>query len=432
MTYFSPKKDGIVSKMAVICLIGFGGFVAWAGVAPLEEGVAASGQIVVEDNRQVVQHLEGGIVAEIKVRDGQMVKAGDTLMVLQETASLSNRDQIVQEYGALAASVARLKALQNNEARPNFSALDDLDLGVTERADIERRELGLFRQQRSALTADIAVLSARIKASEGVQAARTGQIEIARKALASATSELDVVSSMFAQQLARRDQVTSSERLVATLEGDIARLESERADQAANVLDLEAQIAQSRARTGQTNATELLRASGELLTAEERLNAAQDILNRSVIIAPVDGEVLNLSFSTIGGVVRSGETIMEIVPQIATVTASVQITPADRAAINEGQIVRTQFSSYRGWQAPRLAGEIIGVSADLKTDPATSAVYYEARVRVPASEMDKTTNVEIRPGMPVDVFIFSGRSRTLFDYLIEPLGDSLFKGLRTT
>jgi HlyD family type I secretion membrane fusion protein len=237
---------------------------------------------------------------------------------------------------------------------------------------------------------------------------------------------------MFAQQLARRDQVTSSERLVATLEGDIARLESERADQAANVLDLEAQIAQSRARTGQTNATELLRASGELLTAEERLNAAQDILNRSVIIAPVDGEVLNLSFSTIGGVVRSGETIMEIVPQIATVTASVQITPADRAAINEGQIVRTQFSSYRGWQAPRLAGEIIGVSADLKTDPATSAVYYEARVRVPASEMDKTTNVEIRPGMPVDVFIFSGRSRTLFDYLIEPLGDSLFKGLRTT
>jgi len=431
MTSFSPLKDRVVITMALVCLIGFGGFFAWASIAPLEEGVAASGQIVVEDNRQLVQHLEGGIAAEIRVRDGQTVKAGDVLMVLQETASLSSRDQVVQEYGALAASVARLKALQENRGSPDFSRLDSLDLGLEERRDIERREQGLFEQQRAALTADLAVLSARITASEGVQEARTGQVSIAEKALASAREELDVIGSMFEHQLARRDQVTSSERLVATLEGDIASLESQRADQAANILDLKAQIAQTRARVAQEIATDLLETSGQLLAAEENLNAAQDVLDRSIIFAPVDGEVLNLAVSTIGGVIRPGEVIMEIVPQISTVTASVQIAPADRSAINEGQIVRTQFSSYRGWQAPRLAGEIIGVSADLKTDPVTAVTYYEARVRVPTSEMARTTGVEIRPGMPVDVFIFSGRNRTLLDYLLEPLGESLFRGLRT-
>jgi len=182
----------------------------------------------------------------------------------------------------------------------------------------------------------------------------------------------------------------------------------------------------------QENAANLLSTSADLLAAEERLNAAQDILDRSVIFAPVSGEVLNMAFSTIGGVVRSGETLMEIVPNIGEVTASVQIAATDRSSVFEGQLVRTQFSSYKGWQAPRLEGEIIDVSADLKTDPVTAVSYYEARIRVPASEIAKTTNVDILPGMPVDAFIYSGKSRTMLDYLLEPLGESLFRGLRTS
>lgn len=425
-------KDKIVWKMGALCVLGFGGFMIWGSIAPLEEGVAASGQIVVEDNRQLVQHLEGGLVSEIKVREGQLVKKGDVLVVLKKTASLSNRDQVVQEYGALAASVARLKALQTNAAKPSFSALDKLDLGVTERADIIKRETGLFHQQRNSLSADIAVLSARITAAKQTQISRENQVLIAKKALESSNGELDVIQDMFSQQLARRDQVTSSERLVATLEGDIARLQSQGDDAKASELDFKAQIAQTRARAAQENAANLLATSAELLAAEERLNAAQDILDRSVIFAPVSGEVLNMAFSTIGGVVRSGETLMEIVPNIGEVTASIQIAATDRSSIFEGQLVRTQFTSYKGWQAPRLQGEIIDVSADLKTDPVTSVSYYEARIRVPASEIARTTNVDIIPGMPVDAFIYSGKSRTMLDYLLEPLGESLFRGLRTS
>ncbi len=431
-TKFRALKDKIVWKMAAICVIGFGGFMAWGSIAPLEEGVAASGQIVVEDNRQLVQHLEGGLVDEILVREGELVKKGDVLVVLKKTASLSNRDQVVQQYGALAASVARLKALQTGASQPDFRVLDNLDLGASERIDIIRRERGLFNQQRNSLNADVAVLEARIRAAKQLQASSEGQITIARKALESARGELGVVSNMFEQQLARRDQVTSLERLVATLEGDIARLESDRENAKATELDNTAQIEQTRARASQDIAATLLATSGELLTSEESLNAAQDILDRSVIIAPVDGEVLNMSFSTIGGVVRSGETLMEIVPAIDEVTASVKIAATDRSAISEGQFVRTQFSSYKGWQAPSLEGEIIDVSADLKTDAITGLTYYEARVRVPANEIARTQDIDIIPGMPVDVFIFSGNSRTMLDYFFEPLRESLFRGLRTS
>lgn len=430
-TFLKPGKDKTVRKMALICALGFGGFVTWGAVAPLEEGVSASGQIIVEDNRQRVQHLEGGIVSELRVKEGDIVEAGDVLVVLQRTASLSSRDQVVQEYGALAASVARLRALQGNLAKPDFSVLDSLDLGEDERLDIIRRESDLFTQQRQALSADIAVLQARIQSSRQIERSRESQIVIAEKALASARAELNVITDIFAQKLARRDQVTSAERLVASLEGEIAALSSQRDDARATQVDLKAQISQSNANAARDTANTLLETSAELLAVQDRLNQAQDVLDRSVIIAPVAGEVLNMSFSTIGGVVGSGETLMEIVPDIGEVTASVQISATDRSAISEGQNVRTQFSSYKGWQAPRLTGEIIDVSADLKTDPVTGGVYYEAKLRVPRSEIARTQGVVIIPGMPVDVFIYSGRSRTLLDYLFEPLGESLFKGLRT-
>ena len=123
---------------------------------------------------------------------------------------------------------------------------------------------------------------------------------------------------------------------------------------------------------------------------------------------------------------------MEIIPKAGAIRALVRIKPSNRASVFEGQTVRTQISAYKGWQAPRLDGRVIGVSADLKTDPATSAVYYEARVLIPAEELTRVSDIDIIPGMPVDVFIYSGRDRTMFDYLFEPLGESVLRGLRSS
>jgi len=427
----NPRQDSVVRRMGFVCLIGFGGFAAWAAIAPLEEGIAATGKIIIEDNRQEVQHFEGGIVEEIRVREGAYVNAGDTLLVLKTTASRSNRDQIVQEYASLTASAERLKALRAGQSIvPSFELLDGLELGSAERDDIVQRETALFRQELQTLAADVAVLRARIGTARQVRMSKTSEIEISERALESAKSERDVVAAMVEERLARRDRLTEADRLVASLEGDISRMSGDVADARSNEVDLQAQIEQARARMRQRWATEDLAINAELQTAEERLESAQDVLDRSVIVAPVSGEVLNLTATTIGGVVRSGDTLMEIVPSLTEITAAVQVLPQDRPSVYDGLLVRTQLSSYKGWQAPRLNGEVVGISADLKIDPVTGQSYYEARILIPQSEIARVENANILPGMPVDTFIYSGKSRTLLEYLMEPLSDSLFRGLR--
>ena len=278
----------------------------------------------------------------------------------------------------------------------------------------------------------MAVLQTRISAAEKTIESRNRQVEITNTALQSAYSELELVREIFAKQLARKDQVTTTERLVANLEGEKARLESEGETAESTILELKARIVQTRSDFARDIASDHLEANAVLLAADEQLRTAQDVLNRSEIIAPVSGEVLNMAFSTVGGVVRPGETLMEIVPDIDRVTASIRIAAVDRSSVHEGQTVRTQFSSYKGWQAPRLEGLITNISADLKVDPITSVSYYEARVHVSPEEMAKTNNLEITPGMPVDVFIYSGTSRTFMEYIFEPLGESLFRGLRNS
>ncbi len=423
--------DRFTLTMAAACLIGLGGFLGWAGFAPLEEGVAASGVVVVETDRQVVQHLEGGIIQEIRVREGDHVAAGDVLVVLQETASLASRDQVSQEIAALRASVARLTAVQSGAAAPDFTVLDGLDIGGAERADIVDREGDLFAQQREALAADIAVLATRRRGALTTAELKDNEIEFARKSLQATVEELELISTMVEQQLVRRDRLTNLEREAAELEGDIARLESEKEQAQAEARDLDVQIQQRRAQAAQDVAAERREVNARLLAAEESLSAAQDVLNRAVIVAPVAGEVLNLAFATRGGVVRPGEPILELVPETGSVTASVRIRPVDRASVFEGQTVRTQVSAYRSWRSPSLNGQITDVSADLLTDPATGAVYYEARVGIPSEALAEAPALEIIPGMPVEVFIFAGSSRTMLDYLLEPISASLFKGLRS-
>ena len=325
-----PKQDRLTKRLALICLLGLGGFLLWGGFAPLEEGVSALGQIVVEGQRKVVQHLEGGIVRELRVVEGQYVEAGDVLVVLEDTASLASRDQVVQEYAALAASVERLHALQADKHTPDFAVLSGLSLGAKERADIVERELDLFQQERSAATADAAVLIARRESAIKIQQSRSKQITIVERALQAANNELATLTDLLAQQLSRRDRVSAAQRQVAGLEADIARLDSERVNALSDQRDLEAQITAAQARVDQEVSASLLQTRAELLAAAERLSAAQDILNRSIIRAPVAGEVLNMQFATVGGVVRPGETILEIIPELTEVIAAVKINPIDR------------------------------------------------------------------------------------------------------
>jgi HlyD family type I secretion membrane fusion protein len=426
-----PMSDPFIRRAALICLLGLGGFLAWAGFVPLAEGVPASGQIVVENSRQVVQHLEGGIIHELLVRDGDHVQAGQQLLTLQETASLSVRDEIMQDIASLTGSLQRLVALRDGLDEPDFSELDSMSLGEIERGEVLERQHDLFRQQRQAFDADIAVLTARRDGAASSRVLQARQVVLTQRVLAAAQEQLELLRARVDRQMARLDELRAMEREVATLEAEISRLRTE-AQAAANLeQDLEGQIGQAEATFSRQISSEQLDVRTQLQQAEERLNSAQDILNRSIIVAPVSGEILNLRFTTQGGVVRPGEAILEIVPQVGEITALVRIRPNERAAVYAGQAVRTRITAFKSWMTPQLDGTVVSVSADLKTDEVSGASYYEVRVTVPASELEKLEDRVIIPGMPIEVFIFSGSSRTTLDYLFEPISESLFRGARS-
>jgi len=423
-------KDPTVRFSALACVVGLGGFLVWAGLVPLSEGVPANGMVVVENSRQVVQHLEGGIIEELLVRDGDQVEAGQPLLSLQATASQAVRDEILQEIATSLASLARLEALRDEEASPDFSALEALELGRVDRSAVIERQQDLFDQQRQSFGADLGVLQARRDgASDSIRLYRQ-QILTTQRALAAAEDQAELLQQRVDRQMARIDELRAMERDVANLETQIAGLRGEAQQAEAAVEDLESQIAQTEANFLRIISTEQLEVRTTLDAARERLGAAQDILNRIVISAPQAGEVLNLAFSTRGGVVRPGEAILEIVPEVEEVTVSARIGPGDRAAVFQGQAVRTHFTAYKSWMTPRLDGEVTSVSADLKTDQVTGDPYYEVRIVVPSDQVDRLEGLALTPGMPAQVFIFSGTRRTTLDYLLEPISESLFRGAR--
>ena len=423
-------KDPTVRFSAFACAAGLGGFLVWAGLVPLSEGVPANGMVVVENSRQVVQHLEGGIIEELLVRDGDQVEAGQPLLSLQATASQAVRDEILQEIASSLASLARLEALREEEASPDFSAIETLELGSAERAAVIERQQDLFDQQRQSFEADLGVLQARRDgASDSIRLYRQ-QISTTERALAAAEDQAELLQQRVDRQMARVDELRAMERDVANLETQIAGLRRDAQQAETTVEDLESQIAQTEANFLRIISTEQLEARTTLDAAEERLSAAQDVLNRIVISAPQAGEVLNLAFSTRGGVVRPGEAILEIVPEVEEVTVSARIGPGDRAAVFQGQAVRTHFTAYKSWMTPRLDGEVTSVSADLKTDQVTGDPYYEVRIVVPSDQIDRLEGLALTPGMPAQVFIFSGTRRTTLDYLLEPISESLFRGAR--
>jgi HlyD family type I secretion membrane fusion protein len=427
----SPLQDGFVRICALISAGGILTFALWAGLVPLDEGISASGSIVVENSRRVVQHLEGGIIAELNVREGQKVSAGETLLVIEDVASKASRDQVLQTIAGLRASEERLLALRDGRA-PDFETLNALDLAEADRADIIERQQSLFREGQAALNAERSVLEARRLGAVERAELLGEQIRVSIRALEATRAQLATTRDMFAQQMVRLDQLRQLERDVSGLEADIIRLQTDKAGSLSLATDLKGQIEQLNSMSARQIAEELVDVRARLLSADEELIAAQDVLDRAVLVSPMDAEVLNLNYRSAGGVVRGGEPILELVPESLGVVATVRVQPADRARVFEGQRVRAQVQAFKGWDSPRLEGNVIDVSADLKTDQMTGQSYYEVRIEIPDEALGAAVGKQILPGMPLTAFIFSGNRRTTMEYLLQPISESLFRGLRTS
>ena len=405
--------------ITALVTLGIGG---WAATAELSGAVVGQGSIIVESSVKKVQHLTGGVVNELRVRDGDQVKAGDILVRLDETQTLANATIVTKSYDELLARQARLEAERDSDEQVTFpGVLDDRAKDIkSEQARAIAAERSLFDLRRLAREGQKAQLKERGAQLREEITGYTGQVEAKRKEMGFVHEELEGVRQLWQKKLVPITRLTALERDTARIEGERSQLAGMIAQAKGKISEIELQTIQ----IGQDLRTEvgkdLIEASSKLSELSERKIAAVDQLHRIDIRAPQNGWVHQLSVHTVGGVVAPGEQIMLIVPDNDVLAVEVKIAPRDIEQVYVGQSTFMRFAALNQRTTPEIEGDVTVVSADLTQDQRTGTSYYTARVSLKPDQVARLGSAKLVPGMPVDVFIQTP-SRTALAYLIKPL-----------
>jgi HlyD family secretion protein len=418
-----PVRCTVLAGVAALAL-GFGGFGAWAARAPLAGAVVASGVIAVDGSRKTVQHLEGGIIAELLVREGDRVEAGQVLVRLDDLEARALHDLLEGEYFALRAQEARLEAERDGNEAIVFPA--GLDWAP---AEILAGQQRIFESGREALAGRIDVLGRRIAQLEAQAAAIEAQRAAGRDQLSLIAEEVGGVRTLVEKGLERRPRLLALERHAAALTGQQGDYANRIAQVREAIAETELEILNARRERVEKAALELREAGMRRAEVQERLTAASVALGRRDVVAPQSGVVLSLRYHTLGGVVPPGGEILDLVPEDGPLVVEVRVFPTDIDTVHPGQPARVALSAYKGRTTPYLDGRVLRVSADALADERTGQHFFRAEIEVDAGQVAVLDTVRLMPGMPVEAFIETGE-RTLLDYLIQPFTDSFRRAFR--
>jgi protease secretion system membrane fusion protein len=414
-------------------LIGFGGFLLWAGLAPLDEGVPGTGIVSVDTKRKTIQHLRGGLVESIAVREGDRVKAGDILLQLNDTDVKAQLDITRGQYAVVKATEARLQAEREGKSTVTFPAnLIAAAQGDYRTAEAMAVQAQLFAARRSALSSEMGTmdeaingLNQQITGLRSVEAGKQIQIDLL-------TKEADSYRGLVAEGFVPRNKLYELERILADLSGtrgsDIAQIA--RAQSSINELKLrKLQRTQDFRKEVETQMSDVQKEVG---SQTDRMTALSEEFERSVIKAPTDGYVVGMEAHTVGGVIRAGDRIMDIVPEgdVLVVEAQLPVNLIDKVRVGQSANLHLQIILEGGAQ-PNIEGRVSQVSADRLTDPRTGVPYYSARIQItPKGEAELIKHkITTQAGMQADVVIVTGE-RTLLQYLLKPLMSRLNSGMK--
>ncbi|WP_165670962.1 HlyD family type I secretion periplasmic adaptor subunit [Metapseudomonas otitidis] len=409
-----------------LVLAGFGGFLLWAALAPLDKGVAVSGSVVVAGHRQAVQHPTGGVVARLLVHDGEAVSAGQVLLTLDATRPRAERDTLRQQYRDAQAAAVRLAAETEGQAQLRFPPslpADDPDMQASQALHQQlfasRREAQ--RLQQAALREGLAGARAHLAGLESAQRYRREQ----RQAL---LQQLQGLRGLAQEGYIPRNRLLENERLLAQLDGELGEAVGAIGHARQQVQELgwrERQQAEEYRRDLHQQQVDNRLRLGELAS---RLASAEFELAHTEVRAPVTGTLVGLAVFTPGGVIAPGQQLMEVVPRDAPllVDARAPVELVDR--LRPGLPVELLFAAFNQSSTPRVPGELVLVSADRLLDEQTREPYYQVRIRVSEDGARQLAGLDIRPGMPVQAFVRTGE-RSLLNYLFKPLADRLHLAL---
>ncbi|MBS7790059.1 HlyD family type I secretion periplasmic adaptor subunit [Roseococcus sp. SDR] len=424
----APRTRGVMLFGLLVMFGFFGGFMAWAVFAPLSEAAIAPGMIKVEGTRRTLQHLEGGMVREIMVRDGDQVREGQVLMRLDDVQSGSAVAGLVAQRDALMAQQARLTAELERAENINFppALLASRDPRAAEAVAGQR---ALFQARQASLSSQLSVLTNRRDQARGTIASAEGQIEAARRQLTLLVQEEAMRRGLVQQGLARLPELLALQRQLAATEGLIADLTGQIRRANAAVEEAESQTRQTVDQRLQEVGTEMREVVGRLAEVEERLRAAADISTRRDIVAPEDGTIVNLRVFNLGAVLRPGDPAMELVPVRDRLIAEVQVQPMDIDVVFTGLPAEIRLPAFKQRLVPFLHGEVSFVAPDITIDPQTRASHYRAHIRIDAEQLARLPAVFLTPGMPVEAHIQLG-SRTFWRYITQPVVDSFHRAFQ--
>ena len=405
-----------------VLVVGFGGFVAWAAFAPLDEGVSAPATVAMETHRRVIQHMTGGVVKRVLVKEGQTVKEDEVLVELEDALARANFESVRQNYMALRAAESRLLAEQVDQ--PAIAFHPDLLAGKDDPFVQQHMatQSQLFNARRAALQAEAGGMREQIA---GLQAQMAGFVSMAesRKAQAGLQSEqLGNVRELSDEGYAPRNQLLQMQQSQAELRAVIADLQANRLRAQQSIAELKTRMVQRRHEYHKEAGTQLAEVRREVQAGQDKLKAMSDELSRIQVRSPVEGQVVGLTVSALGGVVTPGQRIMDIVPKGEALLLDARIPPQVIDRIRVGKSTDVRFSSFANSPQLVLDARLVSLSNDAITEMqgTTVTTYYLGRAEVTPEGIRKLGNRVMQPGMPAEVLIKTGE-RSLLTYLLHPL-----------
>ena len=410
-----------VGVLGVALVGGVGG---WAATTTLSNAVVGEGTVIIDDNVKKVQHLTGGIVSELLVKEGTHAKAGDVLLRLDGTALKANLGIMNSTLAQLHARRARLQAERAGLASLTIDDIAASGVDVKTSKLLVEGELQLFETRRSAL----AGMRKQLEERKGQLAEEIDGHTIQLKAIEEATKLIDeeyqAINSLYKKQIVTMQRVNSLKRQRVELDGNRGQRMAARAQAQGRINEINLQILQLDEDRRSENAKDLTEVEANVAEMEERRVAILDQLKRLDVRAPMDGRIYQLAVHTVGGVVNPGEALMLLAPDTRSLTVEAKIATRNIDQITPGQKVDVRFSAFDQRTTPEVEGEVVSISPDIVVEQRSGISFYPVRVKPSPESLAKLKNLALYPGMPAEVFI-KVADRSVVSYFMKPLTDQI-------
>jgi membrane fusion protein, protease secretion system len=410
-------------------LAGLAGFMVWAAFAPLDEGVPSQGLVATDTKRKAVQHLTGGIVKEVLVREGDRVKEGQLLLKLDDATAKASYEAIRQHYLGLRAMQGRLLAEQGGSSKivfhPDLESAKDDPLIRSHMLNQEQ----LFGSRKSALRSDLQGMQESIQGQQGLLQAYEGMLTSRRNSMSLVNEELTHTRALVKEGYAPRNRQLELERMVSEANSSIAELLGNITRGQRAIGELRQKMISRQQEYRKEVESQLSDVTREVQSDEGKFHALADDLGRIDIKSPAGGQVVGLAVQTVGGVIQPGQKLMDIVPENELLLVETRVAPNYIDRVHAGLPVDVRFNSFANSPQLVVDGKVVSISGDLLTDPQSGVQYYLSRVSVTPEGYKRLGKRVMQPGMPVEV-VFKTGERTLLAYLMHPLTKRLAAAMK--